>query len=129
MKELINNIFDNHATAALNSFPSVYSKDDLISVISRIRLEINELELEPEVPVVTTAILSDAIREVISQFSRSLDRNDNDYIDTNSAEFSIEHNNTLVIDSIDINVDNITDSLESILEEVFHEALDVRIKI
>ena len=124
MKELINNIFDKEVTAALDGFPSVYMKDEVVCVINRIRLEINELEHEK--PSIDKEALSVMFDEVVSQLTRALERNDNDYIDYNSAEFSIEYNNTIVVDNLDLNIDNITDSLESILEEVFYEALDVR---
>ena len=124
MKELINNIFDKEVTAALDGFPSVYMKDEVVCVINRIRLEINELEHEK--PSIDKEALGVMFDEVVMQLTRSLERNDNDYIDYNSAEFSIEYNNTIVVDNLDLNIDNITDSLESILEEVFYEALDVR---
>lgn len=124
MKELINNIFDKEVTAALDGFPSVYMKDEVVCVINRIRLEINELEHEK--PSIDKEALGVMFDEVVMQLTRSLERNDNDYIDYRSAEFSVEYSNTVVVDSLDLNVDNITDSLESILEEVFYEALDVR---
>jgi hypothetical protein len=124
MKELINNIFDKEVTAALDGFPSVYMKDEVVCVINRIRLEINELEHEK--PSIDKEALGVMFDEVVMQLTRSLERNDNDYIDYSSAEFSVEYSNTIVVDSLDLNVDNITDSLESILEEVFYEALDVR---
>jgi hypothetical protein len=124
MKELINNIFDKEVTAALDGFPSVYMKDEVVCVINRIRLEINELEHEK--PSIDKEALGVMFDEVVMQLTKSLERNDNDYIDYNSAEFSIEYNNTIVVDNLDLNIDNITDSLESILEEVFYEALDVR---
>ena len=124
MKELINNIFDKEVTAALDGFPSVYMKDEVVCVINRIRLEINELEHEK--PSIDKEALGVMFDEVVMQLTRSLERNENDYIDYSSAEFSVEYNNTIVVDSLDLNVDNITDSLESILEEVFYEALDVR---
>lgn len=124
MKELVNNIFDKEITSALDGFPSVYSKDDLICVVNRIRLEINELE-QPK-PEIDKEALNTIFQEVIGQFTRVLERNDNEYIDYDNAEFTIEYNNTIAVDNIDIIVDNITESLESILEDVFYEALDIR---
>ena len=126
MKELINNIFDKEITSALDGFPSVYSKDDLICVVNRIRLELNELELEPAKPEISKKDLNIMFQEVVGQLTRQLERNDNEYIDYDNAEFSIGYHNTVEVSNIDIIVDNITDSLESILEEVFYEALDVR---
>jgi hypothetical protein len=124
MKELINNIFDKEITSALNGFPSVYSKDDLICVVNRIRLEINELE-QPK-PELGKEALSEIFQEVVCQLTRQLERNDNEYIDYDNAEFSIGYHNTVEVSNIDIIVDNITESLESILEDVFYEALDIR---
>lgn len=124
MKELVNNIFDKEITSALDGFPSVYSKDDLICVVNRIRLEINELE-QPK-PEIDKEALSVIFQEVICQFTRQLERNDNEYIDYANAEFSINYNNTVEVENIDIITENVTESLESILEEVFYEALDIR---
>lgn len=124
MKELVNNIFDKEITSALDGFPSVYSKDDLICVVNRIRLEINELE-QPK-PEIDKEALNTIFQEVIGQFSRQLERNDNEYVDCSNAEFSINYHNTIEVENIDIIVENITDSLESILEDVFYEALDIR---
>jgi hypothetical protein len=106
MKELINNIFDKEVTAALDGFPSVYMKDEVVCVINRIRLEINELEHEK--PSIDKEALGVMFDEVVMQLTRSLERNDNDYIDYSSAEFSVEYSNTIVVDSLDLNVDNIT---------------------
>jgi hypothetical protein len=124
MKELVNNIFDKEITSALDGFPSVYSKDDLICVVNRIRLEINELE-QPK-PEIDKEALSVIFQEVICQFTRQLERNDNEYIDYANAEFSINYNNTVEVENIDIITENVTESLESILEDVFYEALDIR---
>ena len=126
MREVINNIFDKEVTSALDGFPSVYSKDDLICVVNRIRLELNELELESTKPEISKKDLNIMFQEVVGQLTRQLERNDNEYIDYDNAEFSIGYHNTVEVSNIDIIVDNITDSLESILEEVFYEALDVR---
>jgi hypothetical protein len=124
MKELVNNIFDKEITSALDGFPSVYSKDDLICVVNRIRFEINELDLPK--PEIDKEALNTMFQEVIGQFSRQLERNGNDYVDYSSAEFNIAYNNTIEVENVDIIIDNITESLEGILEEVFYEALDVR---
>jgi hypothetical protein len=124
MKELVNNIFDKEITSALDGFPSVYSKDDLICVVNRIRLEINELE-QPK-PELGKEALSEIFQEVICKFTRQLERSDNEYIDYANAEFSINYNNTVEVENIDIITENVTESLESILEDVFYEALDIR---
>ena len=124
MKELVNNIFDKEITSALDGFPSVYSKDDLICVVNRIRFEINELDLPK--PEIDKEALNTMFQEVIDQFSRQLERNNVEYVDYSSAEFGIEYNNVLEVSNIDIIVDNITESLEGILEEVFYETLDIR---
>ena len=126
MREVINNIFDKEVTSALDGFPSVYSKDDLICVVNRIRLELNELELESTKPEISKKDLNIMFQEVVGQLTRQLERNDNEYIDYDNAEFSIGYHNTVEVSNIDIIVDNITDSLEIILEELFYEALDVR---
>ena len=124
MKKLINNIFDKEVTEALDGFPSVYMKEEVVCVINRIRLEINELEYEKQ--SIDKKTLSEISEEVVSQLAKVFEEGDIDYIDYSSAEFSIEYNNTIALDNIDLNVDNITDSLESILEDVFYEALNMR---
>lgn len=124
MNELVNNIFDKEVTLALDCFPSMYSKEDLICVVNRIRLEI--IELEQPKPEIDKEALNVIFQEVISQFTRQLELNNNNYVDYSNAEFSINYYNTIEIESIDIIVGNITDSLESILEDVFYESLYIR---
>ena len=127
MKELINNIFNEELTKVNSSFPSLYSKEDVINLLGRIKIDLQELELPTaEVPTIGKELLTTMFADVIAEFSRVLDRGDREYIDTSTAEFSIDYHNHIVIDSIDICADVIVDSLEGILESVFYEALDVR---
>ena len=128
MKELINNIFNEELTKVDHSFPSLYSKEDVISLLGRIKMDFQELEVSDRtnIPVIGKELLATMFEDVLNEFSRVLDRGDREYIDISTAELSIDYHNHIVIDSIDICIDVIADSLGPILESVFYEALDVR---
>lgn len=117
MREVINNIFDNEITAALNGFPSVYSKDDLICVVNRIRLELNELDF-------TQSILTEMkFQEFDSAVRNRLENwmHQNDIVDNDSAEFTIDYDNRIVLESINIDTDSVTEELDDILLDEFQK--------
>ena len=107
-----------------NSFPSIFSKEDvkhqleefgygLITIIMEMKEEgKSSLGLTFE----QRQELEGNLREAIE---RKLDRMDSsDAIDYESAEFNIEYNNTLVLESININADSIADEIDDAISQV-----------
>ena len=118
--ETINNLFDQEITKTVDAYPSIYTKDDVVSLLSKLRtVVLTEVsELKP-----ASAITEDRFQEFSESVTKSLEnkinRGDLDVYDYSSAEFSINYNNTIEIDSLDFNSDALTDELATILQDQF----------
>jgi hypothetical protein len=118
--EKINELFDQEITRVIDAFPSVYTKDDVVSLLSTLRTQtLNEAaELKP-----TVSITEEQFQEFNADISRELERSlcngTVEVYDQSSAEFSINYDNRVELDNIDVLTDNITDELNDILLHQF----------
>jgi hypothetical protein len=118
--EKINDLFDQEITKTVDAYPSIYTKDDVVSLLSKIRtVVLTEVsELKP-----TSAITEDRFQEFSESVTKSLEnkinRGDIDVYDYSSAEFSINYPNTIEIENLDVNTDSLVDELATILQEQF----------
>ncbi len=118
--ETINNVFDQQIEKIIDSFPTIYSKDDVVTLVSGLRTqvltEVSELKS-------TTVFTEELFQEFASDVSKSLEdelnRGNIEVYDTSSAEFSINYDNRIELESLDVLTDNITDELHSILLDQF----------
>lgn len=122
--QLIDQALKDQINDVNNSFPSIFSRDDvkaqleefgygLITIIMEMKEETkSSLELTFE----QRQELQGLLRETIE---RKLDRMDSsEAVDYNSAEFSIEYNNTLTLESVNINADSIADEIDDAINQV-----------
>jgi len=118
--ETINNLFDQEITKTVDAYPSIYTKDDVVSLLSKLRtVVLTEVsELKP-----ASAITEDKFQEFSESVTKSLEnkinRGDIDVYDYSSAEFSISYSNTIEIEHLDFNTDSIVDELATILQDQF----------
>ena len=116
----INELFECSIGDAINAFPSVFSKDDVVDILAKLRT--NVLYAANEIKT-TTSISEMDFQEFSSDVSNRLERalNDGtiDPIDLDSAEFSIDYRNTIVIENINCDTDGITEELANILLDEF----------
>ena len=115
MKEKIESAIANVQTA----FPSIFSKEDVVSILESLHAEI---ESEEETEVVNSGLSADQIDELVEKIqeaiSRKMDRMDtSDVVDTSTAEFNINYGNTLELESVDVNVDEIADEINSTVDD------------
>lgn len=82
---------------------SVVSIDTMIEMVYK---------LESEVVFGITQYMADKLLEKVQE---SLDYNSNDLVDKDNCEFSIRYGNTIEIDEVRINVDDIVDYVSSAL--------------
>jgi hypothetical protein len=114
--EKINNLFDQEITKTVDAYPSIFSKDDVVNLLSTLRTTVlNEVsELQP-----TTSITELKFQEFSANVRNALDYSFNngsiDVYDYSSAEFSISYNNTIEIERIDFNSDAVTEELHEIM--------------
>jgi len=116
----INELFECSIGNAINAFPSVFSKDDVVDILAKLRT--NVLYAANEIKT-TTSISEMDFQEFSADVSRKLERALNDGtiepIDLGSAEFSINYSNQIEIESINCDTEGITDELANILLDEF----------
>ena len=118
--ENINNLFDQEITKTVDAYPSIFSKDDVVNLLSSLRTNVltEVSELKP-----ASAITEDRFQEFSESVTKSLEnkinRGDLDVYDYSSAEFSINYHNTIEIESLDFNSDSLIDELATILQDQF----------
>lgn len=96
-----------------NSFPSLFSKEDVIKVLTSLG---EELESQPQKG---PGFDFEAFKtDFLNKFERSLDMEDSSgLVDFDSADFSIGYNKQIEIENIEV----YTDRIKELAEEVFDE--------
>ncbi len=123
--EIINNVFDQQIEKIIDSFPSLYTKDDVVTLISGLRTQvlIEALELKNQASsLITEMDFQNFSESVTRELENRINRGDVDIHDYSSAEFSINYNNTIEIENIDFNSDAVTDELSDILLDKFQKS-------
>lgn len=122
--EIINNVFDQQIEKIIDSFSSIYTKDDVVTLISGLRTAvlIEASELKQSVKPITEMDFQNFSESVTRELENRINRGDVDVHDYSSAEFSINYHNTIELESIDFNSDAVTDELSDILLDKFQEA-------
>ena len=118
--ENINNLFDQEITKTVDAYPSIFSKDDVVNLLSSLRTNVlTEIsELQPTATV-NEKRFQDFSESVTRALENSINRGNLDIYDTSSAEFSINYHNTIEIENIDFNTDALIDELSDILQDQF----------
>jgi len=118
--EKINELFENELSGVIHAYPSIYTKDDVTELLSKLRTAVlNEAsELKPTVGITENQFQSFS-RDVNKSLEDEINRGNIEVYDTSSAEFSISYDNRLELESLDILTDNITDEVHNILLDQF----------
>ena len=120
--ETINNVFDQQIEKIIDSFPTIYSKDDVVTLVSGLRTQVlTEVSELKSTTVFTEELFQEFASDVNKSFENELNRGNIEVYDTSSAEFSINYDNRIELENLDILTDNITDELHSILLNQFQE--------
>ena len=90
---------------------SIFTGEDVIKLIEQI-----------EDSAVTDEIVEKLVIDIVERFKHKTQYSD-DIVDYNSAEFSIEHDNKLVLDCVDIDHYHLGDILEEIVKTAISETL------
>ena len=118
--EKINGLFELEVLKVVEAFPSVYSKDDVVSLFNVLRTNVlNEVaELKPT-PRLTEMQFQEFAADIARELERSINNGTIEVYDQSSAEFSINYDNRVELENMDVLVDNITDELHDILLHQF----------
>jgi len=120
--ETINNVFDQQIEKIIDSFPTIYSKDDVVTLVSGLRTQVltEVSELKPTT-VFTEELFQEFALDVTKSLEDEINRGNIEVYDTSSAEFSINYDNRIELENLDVLTDNITDGLHDILLCQFQE--------
>lgn len=123
----INELFECQIGDAVNAFPSVFSKDDVVSLLSNLRTNVLHTVADAlsEANKTASGITEEQFQEFNANVRHALERvlcDNSEVIDYSSVEFSIDYGNHISIENIDINTDFITEELDEIMLDRFQEA-------
>jgi hypothetical protein len=110
-----------------NSFPSVYTQQDVIHLLDEFADRISTYVFENVEEKKTSRFMSlEGVEELsellIKTINNKIERLDsNDVVDYDSASFSIGYDNRVEIDTIDFNDNEITDIVEITVDEVLRD--------
>ena len=118
----INELFENELNGVIHAYPSIYTKDDVTELLSKLRTAVltEATELKPTVKITENQFQSFS-RDVNKSLEDEINRGNIEIYDTSSAEFSINFDNRIELDNLDLLTDNITDELHNNLLDQFQE--------
>jgi hypothetical protein len=90
-----------------NSFPSIWSREDVLTLVNQIDATDTNLDLDN---------LNDKIREAVDNAVNNM--SNDEIVDISTCEFSIRNGNEIEIDSIGINTSDIVDEVMKEVSEV-----------
>lgn len=118
----IDALFISEINRVLTTFPSIYSNNDVVSLLENLKLTVlDELSKVKTTSGITELQFQEFNANVRDALERVLYSSD-DVIDTSSAEFSIDYDNRVSVESISINADFVTEELDEIMLDRFQEA-------
>jgi hypothetical protein len=122
----INIVFEQEIVKVVEAYPSIYTKDDVVSLLTTLRTQVLTETAEALSNANATPITEINFQEFSESVTRELEnrinRGDVEVYDYSSAEFSINYHNTIEIENIDFNSDAVTDELSDILLDKFQES-------
>ena len=107
------------------SYPSIYSKDDVVNLLyelmSDLDTEINDIvELDRKFQSKLNVDFDDLRSKLHDAIEHKLNRMDsNEVVDFDSAEFSINYDNRVELDNIDVNTGSMVDEIDDVIRDVF----------
>ena len=117
--EKINDLFDVQIAKTIDAYPSIFSKDDVITLLSSLRTDslhaIHEMLPQPSAYLIDEEKFQEFNAAVRSSLDNFLDRTNTEVIDFDSAEFNISYDNRLELENICLNNDTILEELDDIL--------------
>jgi hypothetical protein len=117
--EKINELFESKVSKTIDAYPSIFSKDDVVELLNNLKTTVlhtvNEMLPQPNPYLIDEEKFQDFNAAVRNKLENFLDRNNNEIIDYDSAEFNISYHNQLELENICINNDPILEELDDIL--------------
>jgi len=121
----INQLFENELNGVIHAYPSIYTKDDVAELLSNLRTIVLTETADALSKANSVSITEIQFQEFASSVTRNMEEKINhghiEVYDTSSAEFSINYDNRIELENLDILTDNITDELHDVLLSQFQD--------
>ena len=123
----IHDLFELEVLQVVEAFPSIYTKDNVVSLINVLRTKVlhEVADALSEANKASAGITEEQFQEFAADVNRKLEdelnRGNIEVYDQSSAEFSINYDNRVELENIDVLTDNITDELHDILLDQFQQ--------
>jgi hypothetical protein len=120
----MNEIFDNKIARIETEMTSIYSKEDVIKIITELQSNANyHLTKNTEPPAIQAAVPSNKFAEFTSKVREKLYYylDSNEIIDLNSAEFDIAYDNKIELTRVDVDLDSWTEEFDMYMLDIFTE--------
>ena len=118
----IEQIFQGVETNVKMSISSVFTKDDVLNIMSNVFAAIKEAD-QPQQPISTPNILASdfanftsKVREKLSYYLES-----SDIVDYDSANFEFEYDNRIVLSHVHVDLDSWTEDFDEYMLDTFAE--------
>ena len=118
----IEQIFQGVETNVKMSISSVFTKDDVLNIMSNVFAAIKEAD-QPQQPISTPNILASdfanftsKVREKLSYYLES-----SDIVDYDSANFEFEYDNRIVLSHVHVDLDSWTEDFDEYMLDNFTE--------
>ena len=104
------NIIQNTIEKVSNSFPSLFSREDVIKLLTDLNAEMQEESPKPQIDK----------DDLLTSFRQMLSEKDwDEAVDKDDIELSLNYNNQIEIESVPINEDFLIDSAVDALEALW----------
>ena len=120
--DTIDNLFISEINRVLTTFPSIYSNNDVVSLLENLKLTVLDALSKEKT---TSGITELQFQEFNANVRHALERvlyDSDQIVDTHSAEFSIDYDNRISVENISVNADFVTEELDDIMLDRFQEA-------
>jgi hypothetical protein len=125
----IDQLFENEISKATHAYPSIYTKEDVASLLAKLQVNIMGLIIESklnestEPPAIQAAVPANKFAEFTSKVREKLynylDRTE--IVDLNSAEFEISYDNKIELTRVDVDLDSWTEEFDMYMLDIFTE--------
>lgn len=120
--DTIDSLFISEINRVLTTFPSIYSNNDVVSLLENLKLTVLDAVSKAKPTVgITEEQFQEFNANVRNRLESSMCNGSIDLYDYSSVEFSIDYHNTIVIENIDFNSDAVTEELDEIMLTEFQE--------
>jgi len=99
-----------------NAPSSIFTKDDVLNLLNGI-----EIPKEAVINPLTDFQIQSLIKTIHEAIGDNVSDIDNDCIDRDSAEFSLNYNNTIELDSVGFDTDQIVDTITNGIDEAIEK--------